>query len=59
MLKWFSIRGIFAEIKRIRWSKPKDLARDSGTVLMFTTAFAIFFVACTIFNAWFLGLLGI
>ncbi|MDF9825547.1 preprotein translocase subunit SecE [Breznakia sp. PF5-3] len=60
MLKWFSIRGIIAEIKRIRWSKPKDLAIDSGTVLIFTAAFALFFVLCTAFNAWFINdLLGI
>ncbi|MDQ0361204.1 preprotein translocase subunit SecE [Breznakia pachnodae] len=60
MLKWFSIRGIFAEIKRIRWSKPKVLAQDSGTVLIFTVAFALFFLLCTTFNAWFIAdILGV
>lgn len=59
MLKWFSIRGILAEVKRIRWSKPTDLAKDSATVIVFTVFFAIFFALCTVFNAWFLGLIGI
>lgn len=59
-MKWFSIRGIMAEVKRIRWSSPKDLAKDSGTVVFFTLFFALFFVICTAFNAWFLnGVLGI
>ncbi|MDH6366482.1 MULTISPECIES: preprotein translocase subunit SecE [unclassified Breznakia] len=60
MLKWFSIRGIITEIKRIRWSSPKELAKDSATVIIFTAAFALFFLACTAFNAWFLtDLLGV
>lgn len=59
MLKWFSVRGIITEIKRIRWSKPKELAQDSGTVLIFTVAFALFFVVCTAINAWGLKMLGI
>lgn len=60
MLKWFSISGIISEIKRIRWSKPKDLAMDSLTVIIFTALFALFFVLCTVVNAWFLtDLLGV
>lgn len=59
MLKWFSIPGIIGEVKRIRWSKPKTLAIDSGKVLLFTGIAALFFVACTAFNAWFLGWLGV
>lgn len=59
MLKWFSISGIYKEIKRVRWSKPKTLAIDSGKVLIFTTLFAIFFVICTAFNAAFLKFLGV
>lgn len=59
MLKWFSFSGIIAEVKRIRWSKPKTLALDSGKVLLFTGLFALFFVVCTAFNAWFLGWLGV
>lgn len=56
---WLSIRGVVSEAKRIRWSKPKDLASDSGEVILFTAIFVLFFVLCTFFNAWFLNLLGI
>lgn len=56
---WFSIRGIVSEAKRIRWSSPKDLAIDSGTVIIFTMFFILFFVICTAFNAWFIKLLGV
>lgn len=59
MLKWFSISGIMSEIKRIRWSKPKDLAKDSVSVIFFTAAFALFFVICTLINAALLKVLGV
>lgn len=59
MLKWFSFSGIMSEIKRIRWSKPMDLAKDSGSVILFTGLFALFFVVCTMINAGFLRLLGV
>lgn len=47
----FSIRGIRTEMKRIRWSKPKEIAETSGTVIVFTGAFAIFFSFCTFISA--------
>ncbi len=59
MLKWFSISGIIKEIKRIRWSSPKDLAKDSSSVIVFTGLFALFFVLCTLINAGILKLLGV
>lgn len=59
MLKWFSISGIISEVKRIRWSKPKDLAKDSVSVIFFTAAFALFFVVCTLVNAAILKALGV
>lgn len=59
MMKWFSISGIIKEIKRIRWSSPKQLAEDSSKVIVFTALFALFFVLCTAFNAAFLQLLGV
>lgn len=58
-LSWFSFAGIYNEIKRIRWSKPKELAIDSGTVIIFTLFFVVFFVICALFNAWFLNVLGV
>lgn len=59
MLKWFSISGIYNEIKRIRWASPKKLTKDSIVVISFTAAFAIFFVICTLINAGVLKLLGV
>ncbi|KAF0226014.1 MAG: Preprotein translocase SecE subunit [Erysipelotrichaceae bacterium] len=44
MLKWFSLTGIFTEIKRIRWPKGSELGRNITVVLIFTVAFGIFFV---------------
>lgn len=59
MMKWFSISGIMKEIKRIRWSSPKQLAEDSTKVILFTCLFALFFVLCTAVNAVFLQFLGV
>lgn len=59
MLKWFSISGIMSEVKRIRWSSPMDLLKNSTTVLGFMVFFAVFFVICTMFNAAFLEFLGV
>lgn len=47
----FSIRGIGTEVKRIRWPKPEEIAETSGTVIIFTGAFAIFFALCTFLSA--------
>lgn len=41
-MKWFSIAGIRAEVHRIRWPKMKDLIANSGSVIFFTAAFALF-----------------
>lgn len=45
-LKWFSWSGIKNEIKRIRWSSPKELFTDAGKVLVFCVLFGVFFVLC-------------
>ncbi len=58
-MKWFSLSGIFMEIKRIRWSSPKTLAKDSSTVLFFMVCFSLFFILCTLFNASLLQFLGV
>ena len=59
ILKWFSIKGIFKEIKRIRWPKPGALMKDSGIVIVFGGCFALYFVICTLIDAGILNLLGI
>jgi len=45
MLKWFSLSGIYTEIKRIRWPKGKELTNNISIVVVFTVAFGLFFVA--------------
>ena len=45
-MKWFSVKGIIEEAKKIKWPTTKDLARNTGEVLIFTIAFGVFFVVC-------------
>lgn len=57
-MKWFSLRGIKTEIERVRWPKPEELLSNTGTVIGFTAAFALFFLLCDTFSATFLKLIG-
>lgn len=57
-MKWFSIAGIQSEIKRIRWPKPKDLFKNSVTVILFTAAFGVFFLLCEMIASGFLTIVG-
>ncbi len=59
MLKWFSLSGIFTEIKRIRWPKQSELLRLSTIVIIFIIFFGAFFVASEAIVAFFLQLIGI
>jgi preprotein translocase subunit SecE len=59
MLKWFSLSGIFTEIKRIRWPKASEMAKNIATVVAFIVAFGLFFVATEFVIANFLRLIGI
>ncbi len=59
MLKWFSISGIYKEIKRIRWPKPKDLLSSSITVIFFTFLFGVFFLLCELIASGFLTIIGL
>ncbi len=58
-LKWFSWSGISNEIKRIRWSSPKDLFSDTGKVLIFCICFGVYFVLCDLLVSQLLLLMGI
>lgn len=58
-MKWFSISGIFSEIKKVQWPKPKQLAKDSMTVFLFVLVLGIFFFLCQIVTSGFLKLIGI
>ena len=53
-MKWFSINGILTEMKRIRWPKGKDLAKDSATVIAFTAVLGLFFFLCQVASSGFL-----
>lgn len=59
MLKWFSLSGIFTEIKRIRWPKQNELLRLSSIVIIFVIFFGIFFIVSEAIVAFFLQLIGI
>lgn len=58
-MKWFSINGILTEIKRIRWPKPRDLAKNSLTVIVFVAILGAFFFLCQIVSSGFLSMIGI
>lgn len=57
-MKWFSIRGICIEMKRIRWPKGRDLGRNSMTVFLFVFLLGVFFYVTQIISSAFLHLLG-
>ena len=59
MLKWFSLSGIFTEIKRIRWPKQDEVLHSSLVVVGFIVFFGAFFVISEATIAFFLRLIGI
>lgn len=59
MLKWFSLSGIFTEIKRIRWPKQDEILHSSAVVVAFIVFFGAFFVISEAAIAYFLRLIGI
>lgn len=59
MLKWFSLSGIFTEIKRIRWPKQNEITHSSIIVIVFIVFFGAFFVISEATIAFFLRLIGI
>lgn len=59
MLKWFSLSGIYSEIKRIRWPKKVEVGRSTLIVLAFIVFFGIFFVISEAATAAFLRLIGV
>ena len=59
MLKWFSLSGIFTEIKRIRWPKQDEVLHSSLVVVVFIVFCGAFFVISEATIAFFLRLIGI
>ena len=58
-MEWLTFSGIKEEIKKIRWPKKDDMWKDTQTVVIFIVGFGLYFVACELFVAQFLRLLGI
>ncbi len=58
-MRWFSIKVIIEEMKKVHWPTAGELARSSLTVILFTGAFAAFFVLCDFVAAWFFRTMGI
>ncbi len=58
-MKWFSIKGIYGEISKIRWPKRKELVKDSFIALAFMGIFALFFIASDFLITILLRLIGV
>lgn len=43
-MKWFSLKGIVQEAKKVRWPRRNEIAKDSFTSIVFILIFAAFFV---------------
>jgi preprotein translocase subunit SecE len=59
--RWFSFSGINKEAKRVRWphwrsegANNPGILQNSGEVILFTAAFALFFVLCDLLVTWLL-----
>lgn len=39
-------KGVFREIKRVRWPGKNDMIENTTTVVVFSAFFALFFSAC-------------
>lgn len=55
-MKWFSIKGILEEAKKIKWPKASDLGRSTVEVLIFTISFGVFFVLCELIVSGFMNI---
>ena len=58
-MKWFSLKGIITEVRRIRWPEKKELASNSGKTLVFVLLFCAFFVLAQLLITAFLRLIGV
>lgn len=63
--RWFTLRGIQKEARRVVWPRWKDSDRGpgifstTGEVLVFTVFFALFFVLCEFGITFLLKFIGI
>lgn len=58
-MKWFSIKGIIKETKKVKWPRGKELWSMVLTVFVFIAAFAVLFQLMDMFVAAILKYLGI
>ena len=58
-MKWFSIKEIIKEIKKIKWPTGSELLKNSVQVIAFTAFFALFFFVCQYLVSGLLKLLGV
>ncbi len=58
-MKWFNIKGILGEIKKIRWPKRKELINDTLVSVAFIAVFAGFFVLSDFIITFILDLIGV
>jgi len=58
-MKWFSIKEIGREIKKIRWPNKGEMLKDTTTTFIFMFAFGVFFIVCDFAVAQLIGILGI
>lgn len=58
-MKWFSLSGVFNEIKKIRWPKRKEMVHNTITVLIFILFFSVFFVASEALIVMILRMIGV
>lgn len=58
-MKWFSLKGIAAEGKKVRWPKRNELVKDTFIAVIFMALFAVFFIASDLLIAFLLRLIGV
>lgn len=56
--EWLTIKGVRSEIKNIHWLTKKELAYNSGVVLLFCFLFGLYFYASDAIIALILKALG-
>lgn len=43
-MKWFSLKGVREEVRKIQWPKRKEMATYTASVLGFVVFFAVYFM---------------
>lgn len=43
-MKWFSLKGVREEVRKIQWPKRKEMVTYTASVLGFVVFFAVYFM---------------